>query len=299
MNVNVIGQNQMDALNSGAKLSTAKTELQKTSLSMPKEASSEALIKNNRDVFIRTSSKSSYYNSYDESDLNYSYRELTGEQVYSNYRSNSYRAQYATGSDKYRYQALADSYSKEDNVRNALEYTKDIDAVANGKLKAMQENTQYFYDQKDFDFNGDGINDGTSACGATACATMMSLNGKIRKPTDLDVDNNGWIKSWPSGVNKKSYSTKSSFKTAIKNSLKSGKACAIHVGFKNSKNEQSEHWLTVVGVKEGTDLKDAELNDFYVVDPWDSAQTDSQLSLFNETYTTYYWESDKSHVVTM
>ena len=84
MNVNVIGQNQMDALNSGAKLSTAKTELQKTSLSMPKEASSEALIKNNRDVFIRTSSK--YNSSYDGTDL---YDKLDGEIVNVSYINGS------------------------------------------------------------------------------------------------------------------------------------------------------------------------------------------------------------------
>ena len=88
MNVNTIGQNQMDALNSGTKLSTAKTDLQNTSLSTPKESDKEILIKNNRDTFLRTSdlktaTKDNTYNlqtsrSIGQSDI-YLYNKLNGK----------------------------------------------------------------------------------------------------------------------------------------------------------------------------------------------------------------------------
>jgi len=265
MNVTTIGQSQTAILNNpNTALNNVNTEMNTENQIASAENANDSLAKVNKDTFIRSYNVSTSTKSYSKSDLNSKYVSYTGVELHSQLQTVNTYLQHATGSDVYKYATEANNLSKELSVRNSLGYTIDLSGAINGKLKTMQEKTYYDYYQGDPKW-GFG-NNGQVACAATACAAMLSLyKGYEIRPdnkTAIPTDFNGIITSWPSTVTEPDrYASNKDINTymnAIKTELRNGKPCEIHVG---------NHWVTVVGIKEGVSLSNAKLSDLYIFDP--------------------------------
>ena len=141
--------------------------------------------------YVITSYSIHYTKLYEKSDLNSKYVSYTGLQLNSQLQNITTMISHTHGSDVYRLIAESNSLSKEVNVRNSLGYTVDLSGNINGKLKTMQGQTSYFYNQRDSAWKFS--NGGQIACAATACATMMSLNGVTTKPNQISTDSYNFV----------------------------------------------------------------------------------------------------------
>ncbi len=249
---------------------TSASETMKAITSKTVTTTEEQSVAKNRDTLTLSAQYTSNYTENDLSDFCKSYTAYQLEDMMNSSTSTSDRM----------------LFSKEITVRNTLGYTRDLDATINGKLKDMQDNTDYDYCQTDwgYDLNEEGD---TVSCAVTAVAAMLSLNGNPTEPTDIPTDSmgtfeNGWPTNLVNGSNSVSdVNTESEALAKIRGELSQGKAVVIHV---------QNHWVTAVGVKEGVDLSNAGLSDLYIFDPGTS-RVGSEVC-------TYSFDSDHRVVTT-
>ncbi len=253
MNVNLSNLNNVDVKNQYAKTHYMSDNNSKSNVLSKKEMSDNLTIKKNKDTLVLSAQ---YSNNYTESDLNPILKNYTTIELYNLYNNPD--------------ETIRNDAAQEITVRNALGYTVDLDAVINGKLKDMQNSTQYDYFQKNPEWGF--FNGGSQACVSCAVASMLSLNGEPTLPTELGADDYGRFMGgehpWPTNLVDGSNSvydinTETEAMSKIKEEIGNGRAVVVHV---------ENHWVTVVGVKEGVSLMYAELDDLYIFDPGNSFQ---------------------------